>query len=342
MTDYNINERWSLLDRSKAVTPLFRTMNLKVDGFFQEVPAVQANMGLIHRFSRDREMAASTNRAFYAGVGRTKFSKQVVYEHCMLKERRREIDEDELDTLGGDAEGKKEVLRQQDEAHIIKLGEDIVNAIFNGSVTDGGEHINGLKARLASLNPSGTGNGLNNVRSAGNANASYNSSIYVVEWNTQGGAFLIYPPNGMANTQYGVAVRDKKKEPKLDASDSTMTYYVYVAQFKAWVGLAVGDNLKIARIANINTATSGSKNFIDGNVDNILLSVLNNGHFDRARTRIYVNEDIMTQIEIYGKDKSNLNLSTGQVFGAPVPTFRGIPIRMLDNAIISSAETVVS
>lgn len=344
MTDYNINERWSLLDRAKAVTPHYQVMKLlNVAGFMQEVPATTANMGLMHRFSRDREMAASTNRAFYTGVGKTKMSKQVIYEHCMLKERRREIDEDELDTLAADEAGKAEVLRQQDEAHITKLGEDIVYAVFNGAVTDGGEHIRGLKSRLASLNPSGTGNGLNNVRSAGNTNASYNTSIYVVEWNLNGGAYLFVPPNNMGGSMNGVVARNKGKEPKLDASDSTLTYYVYVAQFKAWVGLAIGDNLKIARVTNINSQLGASKNFIDANVDNMLISVLNDGHFDRARTRIYVNQDIMTQIEVYGKDKTNMNYAgSAQIFGTDVPTMRSIPIRMLDNVIIPSNETVVS
>ena len=344
MSDYNINERWSLLDRAKSAAPHYQVMKLiNVANFMQEVPVTTANSGLFHRFSRDREMAASTNRAFYSGVGKTKMSKQVLYEHCELIERRREIDEDELDTLASDEAGKAEVLRQQDEAHLTKLGEDIVYRVFNGANTSGSEHINGFKARLASLNPSGTGNGLNNVRSAGNDNASYNTSIYVVEWNLNGGAYMFVPPNGMGGSMNGVVARDKGKEPQLDASDSTLTYYVYVAQFKAWMGLCVGDNLKIARIANINSQIDGSNNFIDANVDNTLIQLLNDGHFDRSRTRIYVNQDIMSQIEVYGKDKSNMNyMGSADVFGVPVPTFRGIPIRMLDNVIIPSAETVVS
>ena len=47
----------------------------------------------------------------------------------------------------------------------------------------------------------------------------------------------------------------------------------------------------------------------------------------------------MTQIEIYGKDKTNLNRSTGQVFGAPVPTFRGIPIAKCD-ALLETEATI--
>jgi hypothetical protein len=203
MSDYNINERWSLLDRAKALSvPHYQTMKLiNVAEFAREIPVVTANMGLFHRYSRDREMAASTNRAFYSGVGSTKMSKQIIMEPCMLKERRREIDEDELDTLAADEAGKAEVLRQQDEAHLTKLGEDVFYGIFNAAKTDGSENVRGLKSRLASLNPSGTGNGLNNVISAGNTNASYNTSIYVVEWNTQGGAYLFVPPNGQAATK---------------------------------------------------------------------------------------------------------------------------------------------
>jgi hypothetical protein len=137
--------------------------------------------------------------------------------------------------------------------------------------------------------------------------------------------------------------RNKGKEPKLDASDSTLTYYTYVAQFKAWVGLAVGDNLKIARVCNINSQLDTSKNFIDANVDNLLIDVLNQGHFNPARTRIYVNQNIMTQMQVYAKDKTNMNyMGAAEVFGIKVPTFQQIPIRMIDNVIITNAETVVT
>ena len=344
MANYDINEQWTLLDRSKATAdgkttlPMIRIMDKKIDNFFMDVPFVECNSGLRHRVRRANQMTESTNRSFYSGVGSTKQGSQIVFEPVMLKERRREIDEDEIDTL---ANGKEE-LKRQDMSHMMRLGEDVVDAFFNGGVTDGAENVRGLLARLASLNPSGTGNGLDNVLSNGNSNASYNTSIFIIEWAINEGAYGLYPPGFMKNTELGVSARDKQKEKVLDADDSTAAFYAYVAQFKAWLGLAVGDNLKIARLSNINTDVDSASNFISGNGHRRLFELLNRGRFDRSRTRLYMNSEMKTQFDILGSDKSNLFLSSREVFGRPVDVFQEIPIRVLDNTIIKTTETVVT
>ena len=100
------NIKYTLMDRAKdtadgkTVLPTIQVMNrLGVDDFFNDVPFVEANMGLKHRIKRTSALPTSTNRTFYSGVAPTKVSKQIVYEDVMLKEQRREIDEDEIDTL---------------------------------------------------------------------------------------------------------------------------------------------------------------------------------------------------------------------------------------------------
>lgn len=337
MADRDINTKYTLLDRAKrtndgkTVLPILNVMNLLVDDFFKDVPFVEANMGLQHKLVRDTGMADSSMRGFYQGVGSTKRNTQSVLEGVALLERRREIDEDEIDTLAN----PQEALRQEDEGHIQKLGEDVADTFFNGSVTSGGEYINGLKSRLGALNPSG----LNNVIS--NGYGSTGSSVYIVEWNPLKGqgAFGIYPPGFIKNTLFGIAARDKGKEVMADADDATKKYYAYVAQFKAWMGLAVGNNRKIARLANINPTVGGTDSFSDGGPEN-LITLLNTGRFDLAKTRIYVNPSMKAQMDVYALNKSNTLWPTMEVFGRPVMTFQGIPIRVTD--VISSAETVVS
>lgn len=339
MATIYINTKYTLLDRAKdtvdgkTVQPLIKVMNELVDDFFADIPFVEANMGLKHRLVRDTGMAASTDRSMYKGVKSSKLNKQVVFEDVMLKERRREIDEDEVDTLANPAVK----LRQEDEAHARKLGEDVVYSFINGAKSDGGENIDGLLQRLGSLNPTG----LNNVIS--NGHSSTGTSVLIVEWNTDetGGAYGIYPPGWMKNTQLGVAVRDKGKEPIADADDTTAKYYAYVAQFKAWLGLAVGNNRKIARLANINATIGGSKAFTDGGPQN-LIRLLNGGRFDRARTRIYMNTTVKTQADIYALDKANLLWSTQEIFGRPTTVFQGMPIRVVDTTVLTDSQTLVA
>ncbi|MCK5611566.1 hypothetical protein KAR91_57375 [Candidatus Pacearchaeota archaeon] len=337
-----INTKYTLLDRAKetsdgkTVLPIISVMNELVDDFFMDVPFVEANMGLKHKIVRDTGMVASTKRFFYKGVKSSKRNKQVVYEDVMLQERRREIDEDEIDTLANPSTK----LRQEDEGHARQLGEDVVNAFINGDQDDGSENINGLLQRLSALNPTG----LNNVQSNGYT-AGVGTSVLIVEWNTDesGGAYGIYPQSGFGrNAPFGVSIRDKGKEPVLDEDDSTATYYAYVAQLKAWAGLCVGNNRKIARLSNINPTIGASKSFTDNGTQN-LIKLLNNGRFDRNRTRIYVNPTIKTQMEIYGLDKTNVMWSPMEVFGREVASFQSqIPIRVIDDTILTDSQAVVS
>lgn len=336
-----INAKYTLLDRAKetsdgkTVLPVFRVMNELVDDFFMDVPFVTANMGLLHKILRDTGMVKSTKRKFYEGVKSSKMNKQVVYEGVMLQERRREIDEDEIDTLGNPGEK----LRQEDEAHARKLGEDIVDSFFNGNQKDGLENINGLLQRLDALNP----DGLNNVQSNGYT-AGVGTRVLIVEWNidASGGAFGIIPQVGyIPNAPFGVSIRDKKREKVQDEDDATKHFYAYVAQFKAWAGLGVANNRKIACLCNINPVQGASKSFEDGGTEN-LIKLLNNGRFDRTRTRIYVNPTIKTQMEIYGLNKANVMWSPIEVFGRQVTAFQSqIPIRVVDDTILTDTQAVV-
>jgi len=342
MTTKYPNSKYTLFDRAKetsdgkTVLPIISVMNEDIDDFYMDVPFVEANMGLKHKIIRDTGMVASTKRTFYKGVTSSKRNKQVVFEDVMLQERRREIDEDEIDTLANPTTK----LRQEDEGHARKLGEDVVNAFINGDQDDGSENMNGLLQRLSALNPSG----LNNVQSNGYT-AGVGTSVLVVEWNTDetGGAYGIYPQAGFGkNAPFGVSIRDKGKEVVGEDDNVTAKFYAYVSQLKAWAGLAVGNNRKIARLCNINPTIGGSKSFEDGGTAN-LIKLLNNGKFKRNRTRIYVNPTIKTQMEIYGLDKSNVLWSPIEVFGREVIAFQSqIPIRIIDDTILTDSQDVVS
>ncbi len=57
--------------------------------------------------------------------------------------------------------------------------------------------------------------------------------------------------------------------------------------------------------------------------------------------RIYVNEDIMTQMEIRLKDKTNVNFTkVDGLAPGPVLMFKGVPVRQCDQ--ILNTETAVS
>lgn len=336
-----LHAQWSLLDRAtatsdgKTVLPTLQVMNrFGVDDFFADVPFTEANMGLKHRINRTSALPTSTNRTFYKGVTATKTRKQVVYEDIMLKEQRRSIDEDEVESLANPTE----LLRQEDEFHTEALGRDVVDAFFKGTIVDGSEHVDGLLRRLDALNSSG----LNNVQSAGfTTGGSTTTRILIVEWTLGRGCYGIYPPGYMKNTRLGISARDKGKEATSDVDDRSAIYYAYVAQFKAWLGLAVGDNRRLGCLANVNP-TSGGTGAIDDDLLDTLSNLMHSIRVDNERARIYVNRTIAAQLDNYSRKKNNVFWPTTEVFGRPVKNYQGIPIREIDNLILTNTQAVVS
>ena len=341
-----INTKLTLLDRAKRleagkrVLPIIEVMNEGgVDDFFMDVPFVKCNMGLVHKLVRDTGMVKSTNRRPYKGTRSSKRNVQTVYEHIVEKTRRRKVDPSEL--MGLDLDGQKQFLRQEDEAHIRKLGEDIVYDFINGVETDGSEYCKGLLARMDATNAST----LKTVADNGNTDESYNTSVLVVEWNVDktGGAHGLYPSGFSSNMPFGIKAEDLGKVTYQDEDDSTADLELLTAAFAAWMGLAVGNNKKIGRLANVNTSSwTHANSFLNGGVEK-LIEIINEGQFDTSRTRVYVNKTVAAQMDIYALNKGNTQWPTTEIFGRHVKKFANdIPIRVLENSILTSTQSVIS
>ena len=339
-----VNTRLTLMDRAKRtsdgkrVLPILAVMNeAGVDDFYKDVPFVEANLGITHKLVRDTGMMASTNRSAYEGTPVSKRNTQTVYEQTVEKTRRRHTDPMELAGLSD----PKGYLRQEDEAQIRKLGEDIVYEFINGAVTSGSEYCQGLIARMGSTNAST----LKTVANCGGSDASNNTSVLVVEWNTDkgGGAHGIYPSGLVANGPFGIQAKDLGERTIVDEDDSTKFLEVLAASFAARIGLAVGNNRKIGRLGNVNSSSwAHADSFVNGGVEQ-LIEIINEGHFVESRTRIYVNKTISAQMDIYALNKSNTQWPTMEVFGRHVKKFaNGIPIRVLDNNIIANDQSVIT
>jgi hypothetical protein len=342
MSEYNINAQFTLAERAKRLGEDGKTAAELIDvlekrgtaALIKDVPFVEANMGLKHRVLRTVSRPASTRRKFYAGVGPTMTTSQVIWEDVVLLEQRSEIDEDQLDTLP--VAEAKEVRRQEDEMHIAGLDEDFANALFNDARTSGAEYIDGFAARLGTLSyPGHSTTSLPYCYTMGGSTAL--TSIYIVEYGRRA-CYGIYPPRANArDTVLGLAARDKGKEARPDSDDSTKTWYGYVSQFKRWIGMACENDAKIVRIANVESGRDATY----GVNEDILIEALNHGKFNRSKTRIYVNPYLQTQIDIRAKNKG-VGYSVEMVFGEPILTFWKVPIRVIDDTIIGIAETEVA
>ena len=332
------NAKFTLLERAnrsndgKKILPLLDVMDqMGVAEFLKDVPYMQANRGLSHTHRRTTSRPSSTRRTFYKGVTGTGLTSEVINEPIILFEARSEIDEDEVDTV----ENGNEIRRQEDGAHAAGMIDDFCNAIFNDARTSGSEYLNGLKQRMTTVSyPGHTTTTLPYVWDNGGTSSTL-TSMYLVEWGPEA-AFAIYPSgSAMAGTTLGINIRNKGKEKVTQSASSLAVYYAYVTQFKKWCGLVVRDDRKVARIANIETSTTGENRFDE----DILIRALRHGKFDKRRTRLYCNPYLAADLDIRAKDKGNVQWSTSEVFGRKVTTFLDVPVRVLDEHIITAAET---
>lgn len=342
MSEFNINKQFTLLERAKLspdgkrVLPLLDVMDkMGVDSFLQDVPFFESNNGLKHRISRTTSRPSSTRRQFYQGVGKTTTQSQVLWEPVVLFEQRSGVDEDEIDTItNGD-----ELRRMKDLPHVKGIIDDLVYDFFRSDRSNGQEYIDGLQPRLNSIsNPYAATTTIPYVWDNGGTGSDL-SSIYIVEYGPLA-CHGVYPSGGTirGGGPFGMRVVNKGKEVTEDSDDSTKKYYEYVTQFKMWFGMVVNDDWKIARIANIEQDPASAK-ALD---DNLIIKALNHGKFQKGATRMYTNPFITTQIDIRAKDKGNVLWDVMEVFGRPVSQIQGIPLRKLDDTILSNTESQVT
>jgi hypothetical protein len=337
------NSGYTLLDRFKETTDgknmskIIQVMNYHgVSDFFADWPFIEASHGLKQQVVRTASIPGSTIGAFDKGTKPTATKSQVVWEDVIQMLQRRQIDCRRVNTLT--PEGKKTKLAMEDEFHIQALGKDVVYNFINGAVSSGGEYINGLLPRLDTI----ATNNLGNVMSAGYIGAgSVTTRLIIAELTPEKGVYGIYPPGYMKNSLNGIHAEDIGREKVTDADDTTATYYAYVAMFEAWFGLAVGNNMKIGAMVNINP-TPGGANSVDDDFFDKLAILISRLDLEISRTRIYMNRTMGALFNNYSRSKNNVYWPTTEVFGRPVKDYQGIVIRELDDKIITNVQAVVS
>jgi hypothetical protein len=137
---------------------------------------------------------------------------------------------------------------------------------------------------------------------------------------------MVYPKGSMAGLEH----EDRGIETATDSSNNKYRAYVDVFTWKA--GMVVKNGKSIGRIANIES--TGSSNIFDE--DNLI--TLTNRMTKGPGRRIYVNQTVMTQMEIRAKDKTNIHYTTvNDIAPGPVTMFKGIPVRLVDQMLITEA-----
>ena len=183
------------------------------------------------------------------------------------------------------------------------------------------EKINGFLLcfpTLASLalGPSG--------KSAGRAAAGAVSSIYVIK-HGEDGVFAVYPRGGRN------AIFEEDLGRQLVQDTATTAFTAVVSHFGINFGLCIADPRCFQRICNI--MPTGAANIFN---EDDLIEVLENMP-DTNGAGIYVPKAVKVQMNIAFKNR-NPNFGTGtDGWGKPVMTFQDVPVRRLDQILITEA-----
>ena len=208
----------------------------------------------------------------------------------------------------------QEARMQEARAFIEGMGQNMAGKMFYGNSGTVPEEFTGIAPRLDSLATSA------NVLNAGGSGGD-TTSVYVIDWGPNS-CYMTYPKGSTA----GLMHKDKGIETVQD--DNGNDFEAYVDKFVWKAGLVVKNNKSIGRIANMEY--TGASNIFN---EDDLITLMNRMTKGPGR-RIYVNEDIMTQMEIRMKDKANMYFTKADgIAPGPVMMFKNVPIRLCDQIL---------
>ena len=206
-------------------------------------------------------------------------------------------------------------------AFIEGLSQEMAATMLYGNASTAPEEFTGLAPRMDALAA-----GENVIGGGGSTTL---TSIYVVTWGVNS-VFMAYP----RNTSGGLQHEDLGIGDALDASSNK--FRAYIDRFVWRAGMVVKNTRCIGRYANLEP--TGTTTTFD---EDELIRLINRMVIGPG-SRIYCSTNMLTQMQIRLKDKSNVYFTRDQGLdgGGPVLRFQGIPVKKVEQ--ILDTETAIS
>jgi hypothetical protein len=317
---YSLVEQAKRIDPSGNMAQIAEVLNRKTGNILADGPWVASNDVWTNKTTRRASVPAGSLRRLNGRVTQSVSRTTEVMDTIMQIEDYLDVDAALHDSMPNPAM----FLSGEVDAFIEGIGQTLISKVLYGNSLTDPDSMHGLAPRTGTLDArfvidgSGTGSDV--------------TSAYVVNWG-QPTVFFIYPKN-MAQTM-GVKVEDKGR---VTSELAAGLMEVIRQHFVVRCGLVVRDPRSIGRVANIETA--GTSNLFD---EDDLITLLNNMNTGPG-TRIYVNETILTQMQIRAKDKSNIYYTPGgnALSGEPPMYFQGVPIRQISRELLLNTEDAIT
>lgn len=286
---------------------LNKTNDMVADAVWRE-----ANDNYSNKTTRRSRLPSGTWRKFNEGVSNTASETVELVDVIGILEAHSANDVDLIKSFKDPEQARTDEAM----AFVEGLSQDMATAMVYGDASADPEKFTGLAPRLDSIAASA------NVINEGGTGSDL-TSVFVIDWGMNS-CYMMYPRNSIVGLEH----IDRGVVDVLDSDSKSFLAYKDIFKWKA--GMVVKNNKSIGRLANIES--TGSSNTFDP--DNLITLV--NRMTKGPGRRIYVNETVMTQIEILEKDKSNTYFyKTDGLAPGPTMMFKGIPIRQVDAITIT-------
>lgn len=278
-------------------------------------------------------------RALNAGIPSSKSTTAQVDEAAGILEARSEVDKD-LAMLNGNT---AQFRLSEDTAFLEAMNQTQATTLFYGNPATEPKAFLGLAPRYSDIGV-GAPNNAQNILSAGGADATANTSVYLVVWGDQT-VYCHFPKGSKA----GLIHEDLGEQTVYNADGTRLQAYATRYQWKN--GLVVKDWRYVVRIANINvTHLLAQDNTQAPTAATALIKLMARSlyripNMAMGRAAFYMNRTVHSGLSVAALDKSQYVLKVNEglsQFGTPYSwlSFLGVPLRRVD-AIVNT-EAVVS
>ncbi|MEM6898456.1 MAG: major capsid protein [Pseudomonadota bacterium] len=327
------------------VAPIIN-MLAQTNGMLLDAVARPCNNGTKHKHTVLSGLPTVTWGKLYQGIPNSKAQRTQVEDTTGFVEGLSSVD-----VRLADVEQDLGAFRLQEaQAYLEAMSQEHQRALIYESQSSNPERITGLAPRFSSLSAE---NGSQIIDAGGIG--SDNTSIWMVTWGMDA-CHMIYPKAGDS----GIRRLDHGKQPTTDSNGNR--YYAFEETFSLHTGITVRDWRKIVRIANIDvSAMLADPANIDGNGNDLYHFLRKgfyqlhgkrtldtgtpnggmDGNFAMGKTCIYTNKDVLEALDALNSNSGGgdnyIRLRPREVEGMEILTYRGMPLRQVDQILNTEA-----
>lgn len=269
-------------------------------------------------------------RLLNAGVTPSKSTTAQIDEACGMLEAWSEVDV-ALAKLNGNTNAFR---LSEAQAFIEAMNQEMASTLFYGNSGTDPEEFTGLSARFSSLTAS---NGRNIV--SGSGSSTVNTSIWLIVWGQQT-IYGIFPKGSKAGLEH-----HDHGEQTIETVGGVATGPTRMRGFQdQWVwncGVAVKDWRYVSRFANIDATNLVAESSAADLVKGMIKQTHRIQSLRMGKAAFYMNRTVFQMLDIqrFATATAGGGISYQTIDGVSVPTFRNIPIRIVD-ALVNTESTV--